>query len=485
MGAYDSDSLHSSTQNSYHQHLLNQREEEEDPNPKTKSQKKLALLPLIFLIYFEVSGGPYGEEATVSAAGPLFAILGFIIFPFIWSIPEALLTAELATTFPGNGGFVIWANEAFGPFWGSLMGYWKFFCGVINLASYPILCIDYLKVVIPVLSSGLPRIVSVFVSTSLLSFLNYSGLAIVGYTAVGLGVISLLPFVLMSLISVPKIDPSRWLSLGQEGVEKDWTLFFNTIFWNLNFWDSASTLAGEVEEPHKTFPKALLFAGLLTCLGYIIPLLATTGAMPLDQEVWVGGYFAHVAGLIAGNWLKYWMEIGAVLSIIGLFEAQLSSAAYQLLGMSDLGFIPKIFGERSKLFNTPWMAILISTIISLGMSFFSFTEIISTVNFLYSLGMLLEFASFLKLRKKFPTMKRPYKVPLGFFGLIVMCFVPSALLVYVMTVATKIVFVASTFLTFLGIVLYYFMNLCKSKRWIEFSGVGDKLDEDEDEDIII
>ncbi|PNY13689.1 putative polyamine transporter [Trifolium pratense] len=482
MGAIDSDSLHSSTQNSYHQPLLNQRvddEEEEDSNPKTKSQKKLALLPLIFLIYFEVSGGPYGEEATVSAAGPLFAILGFVIFPFIWSIPEALLTAELATTFPGNGGFVIWANEAFGPFWGSLMGYWKFFSGVINLASFPVLCIDYLKLVIPVLSSGLPRYVSIFVSTSLLSFLNYSGLAIVGYTAVVLGVISLLPFVIMSLIALPKIDPSRWVSLGEEGVKKDWTLFFNTIFWNLNFWDNASTLAGEVEEPRKTFPKALFFAGLLTCLSYIIPLLATTGAMPLDQKVWVDGYFANVAYLIAGNWLKYWMEIGAVLSLIGLFEAQLSSAAYQLLGMSDLGFLPKVFGERSK-FNTPWLAILISTIVAMSMTLLSFTEIISTVNFLYSLGMLLEFASFLKLRKKFPTMKRPFRVPLGFFGLILMCFVPSVLLVYVMMVATKIVFVASGLLTLLGIVLYYFLNLCKSKKWIEFNGVGDKLDEDED-----
>ncbi|CAI8618612.1 unnamed protein product [Vicia faba] len=477
---YSDDSIHSPTQNSIHQNLLNQSIDEEDPNPRFKSQKKLALLPLIFLIYFEVSGGPYGEEATVKAAGPFFAILGFVIFPFIWSVPEALLTAELATTFPGNGGFVIWANEAFGPFWGSLMGYWKFFCGVINLASYPVLCIDYLKLVFPVLSSGLPHYVSVFVSTCLLSFLNYSGLAIVGYTAVVLGVISLLPFVLLSLISLPNVEPSRWLSFGQEGVEKDWTLFFNTVFWNLNFWDSASTLAGEVEEPHKTFPKALFFAGLLTCLGYIIPLLAATGAMPLDQESWVDGHFANVAYLIAGNWLKYWMEIGAVLSIIGLFEAQLSSAAYQLLGMADLGFIPKIFGERSKWFNTPWMAILISTIISLAMSFLSFTEIISTVNFLYSLGMLLEFASFLKLRKKFPTMKRPYKVPFGFFGLCIMCFVPSVLLVYVMIVATKTVLVASSFLTLLGIVLYYSMNLCKSKRWIEFSGVGDKMEEEGD-----
>jgi amino acid transporter len=177
-----------------------------------------------------------------------------------------------------------------------------------------------------------------------------------------------------------------------------------------------------------------------------------------------------VAYLIAGNWLKYWMEIGAVLSLVGLFEAQLSSAAYQLLGMSDLGFIPKIFGERSK-FNTPWLAILISTIIAIAMTSLSFTEIISTVNFLYSLGMLLEFASFLKLRKKFPTMKRPFKVPLGFFSLILMCIVPSVLLVYVMMVATKVVFVASAFITLLGIVLYYSMNLCKSKRWIEFNEV--------------
>ncbi|KAK7318933.1 hypothetical protein RJT34_03642 [Clitoria ternatea] len=467
------------------EHLLNHSEEAETEhhprhNNNNKQHKKLALLPLVFLIYFEVAGGPYGEEAAVGAAGPFYAIIGFLVFPFIWSIPEALLTAELATTFPGNGGFVIWANEAFGPFWGSLMGFWKFFCGVINLASYPVLCIDYLKHVIPLLSSGLPRYVCVFISTCVLSFLNYSGLAIVGYTAVALGVVSLLPFVLLSLFSLPKIDPSRWVSLGQEGVEKDWTMYFNTIFWNLNFWDSASTLAGEVEEPHKTFPKALLSAGLLTCLGYIIPLLASTGAMPLDQGSWVDGYFADVAGVIAGNWLKLWMEIGAILSIIGLFEAQLSSAAYQLLGMADLGFIPHIFGERSKRFNTPWMAILISTVIALAMSFFTFTEIISTVNFLYSLGMLLEFASFLRLRKKFPALKRPFEVPFGFLGLVIMCLVPSMLLVYVMSVASKVVYMASAFLTCLGIVLYYLMNLCKSRKWVQFSRVGDKSEEDGD-----
>ena len=67
--------------------------------------KKLTLIPLVFLIYFEVAGGPFGEEPAVQAAGPLLAILGFLIFPFIWSIPEALITAELSTAFPGISQF--------------------------------------------------------------------------------------------------------------------------------------------------------------------------------------------------------------------------------------------------------------------------------------------------------------------------------------------------------------------------------------------
>ena len=40
----------------------------------------------------------------MGVAGPLFSVLGFLVFPFFWSIPEALITAELATAFPGNGG---------------------------------------------------------------------------------------------------------------------------------------------------------------------------------------------------------------------------------------------------------------------------------------------------------------------------------------------------------------------------------------------
>ncbi|PKA53584.1 putative polyamine transporter [Apostasia shenzhenica] len=430
-----------------------------------KNKNKLALLPLVFLIYFEVSGGPYGSEQTVLAGGPLLAILGFVLFPFVWSIPEALITAELATALPGNGGYVVWADRAFGPFSGSLMGSWKFLSGAINSAAYPALCADYIARVVPTVSSGGPRVAAIAAATVLLSFLNYTGLTVVGYTAMALCAASLSPFFVMAAAALPKLHPRRW---GAVAHDRDWRLFFNTLFWNLNFWDNASTLAGEVDRPQRTFPRALLAAGLLTSAAYLVPLFTGTAALDEPYSSWGSGFYADAAGMIAGRWLKYWVEVGAVLSAIGLYEAQLSSAAFQLLGMADLGFLPKPFALRSKWFNTPWVGIVTSSLISLGISFLSLDDIISSANFLYSLGMLLEIASFLWLRRKQPNLKRPFRVPLRMPALIFMCFVPSAFLIYVMVLANWRVFAISGGLTLFGGAMYFFMEFCKARGFLKF-----------------
>ena len=435
----------------------------------TPTSKKLTLIPLIFLIYFEVAGGPSGAEPAVKAAGPLLTILGFLIFPFIWSIPEALVTAELSTAFPGNGGFVIWAHQAFGPFWGSLMGTWKFFSVVANIAAFPVMCMDYLDKLFSVFSSGLPRKLALVGFTLMCSFLNYTGLVIVGYTAVVVGVISLFPFILMSLISIPKIHPHRWVGLGQKGVKRYWNLYFNTLFWNLNFWDSVSTLAGEVENPNKTFPQALFSAVILTCFSYLIPLFATIGVVSVDQREWETGFFANAAAIVSGEWLQVSIEIGVVLSSIGLFEAQLSSCVYQLVGMADLGFLPRFFAVRSKWFDTPWVGTLLATVITVGASFMDFTDIVASANFLYSLGMLLEFASFLWLRRKLPALRRPYRVPMRLSRLIIACLIPSGFLILIMAIASKIVFLLCGMVTVFGIGMYFLMKLCKKKKWFKFS----------------
>jgi hypothetical protein len=66
--------------------------------------------PLAVIIFYSVSGGPFGVEECVRAGGPMAALLGFLIAPFIWSFQESRVTAELASAFPHASGGVIWCG---------------------------------------------------------------------------------------------------------------------------------------------------------------------------------------------------------------------------------------------------------------------------------------------------------------------------------------------------------------------------------------
>jgi hypothetical protein len=104
--------------------------------------EKLGFWPLVVLIFYNVSGGPFGVESSVRSAGPLYTILGFIFAPLLWSLQEALITAELGTAFPEASGGVAWVEEAFGANWGWLTGYLGWVAGATDNAIYPVLFME-------------------------------------------------------------------------------------------------------------------------------------------------------------------------------------------------------------------------------------------------------------------------------------------------------------------------------------------------------
>ncbi|RLN18111.1 putative polyamine transporter [Panicum miliaceum] len=428
-----------------------------------RGRNKLTLLPLIFLIFFQVAGGPYGAEPAVQAAGPLFALLGFLVFPFVWAVPESLVTTELSTAMPDNGGYVLWVGRAFGPFAGSLMGTWKYVCAAIGAAAFPALCSDYLVRAAPAVSGGGARAATIVTFNVALTLLSCTGLSV---CAVALGLAALSPFVVMVGVALPKIRPRRW---GTTAPAKDWKLLLNTLFWNLNGWDSVSTMAGEVERPGRTFPAALVSAVCIGSLGYLLPLMAATGAVDAPPEAWGDGYFADAAGVIAGEWLKYWIEVGAAVSSVGLYSATLSSASYLLAGMAELGHLPSPLAARAPRFGTPWASIAATGTVALGMSFLSFDSIVFVTNFLYGLGMLLELAAFLWLRARRPGLPRPYRAPAGAAGAAAVCAVPAAFLVLVVAVAGWKVCAAGAGFTAAGVAVYYLMRFCRARGCVEFA----------------
>jgi amino acid transporter len=214
--------------------------------------KKLGLAALTVLIFYEVSGGPFGTEDIVRAGGPFYALIGFALL-LVWAIPEALITAELSTAMPEASGSVAWVDSAFGPFWAFQKGWLSWLSGIADNALYPILFLDCLVNMISdddnpsilAADGGNPsvRYAFIFVVTLALTYLNYRGLDIVGKVAIGICTISMIPFALFCILGASKVDPKRWLDQPEGGFwGVDWRLLLNTFFWNINFWVSLTLL---------------------------------------------------------------------------------------------------------------------------------------------------------------------------------------------------------------------------------------------------
>lgn len=436
-----------------------------------KAAKPLSLLPLIALIFFDVSGGPFGTEDAVRAGGPLLVIVGFIIFPLVWSVPEALITAEMATCFPENSGYVAWVTAAFGPFWGFQEGFWSWLSGVTDNSIYPVMLAANLQVLVPALADGWPRTVFVVGMSLLLTYLNYRGLAVVGNTALTTTLFILLPFLLLTAFSVPHINVGNWVEVDWSAIK--WGTFLNVMFWNLNYWDSVSTLAGEVDQPHKTFPKALGWAVVLVVAFYLVPTMAALG-VTTDMNDWSLGYYGKVAEKVGGRWLALWVVLAAAASQIGQFQAEMSSDSYQLQGMAERGFLPRALAGRSS-HGTPTWGILLSALGVCCLAFFNFLEIVELLNAIYCLAELLEFAAFVWLRIKAPHLPRPYRIPLPTWGVILMLLPASTLLLVVLFlpfINGNWVVVGCTLAAMVGgTVLYYLLHLAKDRGWCRFAGL--------------
>ena len=67
-------------------------------------RRSLSTLPLVFVLYFNVSGGPFTIESLVAEVGPGLALLILVAIPLLWSLPETLIVAELASMLPEEGG---------------------------------------------------------------------------------------------------------------------------------------------------------------------------------------------------------------------------------------------------------------------------------------------------------------------------------------------------------------------------------------------
>ena len=388
-------------------------------------------------IYFCVSGGPFGlEELMQSGTG--MAILLIVITPFLWAMPAALMTAELAAAIPKEGGYYHWVKRAMGPFAGFQCAWWTWLYSWVDVAIYPVL---FTKAVDGLLKlSGRPAILDgnpwlkwvagLFVIVPF-TWLNIRGAKLVGTSSILFGVALLLPFALMSAFGVPGAlaHPAAVVLPIQPAETTFWSAFGGGLFvvmWNYLGWDSLSTIAEEVEEPSKVFPKALLIGIPIVTLSYLLPAAVGLVEMP-DLSQWTEGVWPEVGRRIAGPWLGWLIALAGVISAAGLFSATLLGASRIPFALAEDHMLPKFLTRLHPKYGTPWVAILVSSVFYTIFSYSEFADLAVVDVILYSAAILLEFAALAILRAKEPNMPRPFKIGGGWPSLLFICLAPLAM----------------------------------------------------------
>ena len=398
-------------------------------------KRELGLLPLAAVVFFNVSGGPYGIEDLVPAFGPGLSLLLLVLTPLFWSLPVALVMAELAAAMPDEGGYVTWTRRAFGSFWAFQVGWWSWIDSFVDVAIYPALFVEYVRFWYPLMTT-LERWLLAVAFIIALTALNVLGVRPTGRAALLLAAATLAPVLLLIDVGAGAMTQRPWepFANGEVGMATI-GLGLAVVMWNYSGWDNPSTTLGETRAPGESFRRAsLLTLGIIT-LAYVMPVAVALGNGAVDAKAWGTGGWPRIAAAIGGPWLGHAMAAGAVFSAAGLFLALLLTNSRLPYVLARDGLLPSAFAVLHARFGTPWVAVVTSSVVYAAFSVFSFRELIVVNVWLHSLSLIVELAAFLRLRTSAPAMARPWRVPGGRSGAWLAVALPSAFALLAMATA--------------------------------------------------
>ncbi|MGN6604291.1 MAG: APC family permease [Ginsengibacter sp.] len=379
-------------------------------------------MQLAAVIYFTVSGGPFGLEPLLGYAGAHGALLLLLVTPFLWDVPAILTVMELNSMMPVEGGYYQWVKRTLGLRFGFYEGWWTWLYTFVDLAIYPVLFVEYATFFFPQIAAfKIPVCLAIIWIGALL---NIMGISPVGKTSIILGVVVIAPFCILFYMALkegthfslpsPSLNGITFPSLG---------MALYTVMWNFFGWDNTTTYAEEVNKPATTYLKSTAIAFVTVIIVYVMVMYATLH-FGIDAKLLNDEGFPALGTLAEGRWLGGALSLAGMAGALGLYAAVLLSVSRVPQVMAEDKFLPASVHKLHKRYKTPYISIIICAIVVSFMILWSFEQLIVIDVTLYGGGLFLEFITLLKLRIKAPERDRPFRIPLNTTGLYIMLIIP-------------------------------------------------------------
>jgi amino acid transporter len=366
--------------------------------------------------------------APSAAIGPS-SISWWIITLVLFFIPYGLITAELGTTYPEQGGLYIWVRNAFGERWAARTTwlYW------INVALwmpsvYVLFAGVFAQLFIPDLSLWGQILIGI-----LMTWVT----VVIGIIALDIG--KWVPNIgaLMKALIMLVIGVGAFIYAARHGVANDLSFrnilpswdaglyFLPVIVYNFMGFELMSGAGEEMENPQRDIPRAIITAGLLIAFFYLMGTIGMLMALPAEQLGLVTGIIDTLRILFGesgiGGVIVTILGIGALYTFLTNMVTWTMGANRTAAEAANEGELPAFFGQLHPVNKTPVGAYVLTGIVSsavlviyglmaataeeLFWSLFAFSSIVFLMPYLAM------FPAFLKLRRVDADRPRPYRVP--------------------------------------------------------------------------
>lgn len=353
-------------------------------------------------------------------------------------VPSALVSAELASGWPQDGGVYLWVKEAFGPKWGFVAVFMQW---VENLPWFPAVLTFVASSIAYVFNPAWAEnrlfvLLTIWVMLWLATFLNFRGMRLSAWlSSSGALAGTLVPGVLIILLAAGYLfagkEPQITLSAGAFIPELgNWNqlMLLSGMMVALSGMEMSAIHVTNMKEPARQFPKAIFIACGLVILLSVLGALAIALVIPPDQISLAAGAdqaFAAMFKIFNIPWMTpimcFLLSYGALTMVV----TWVLGPSKGVLEVAKEGYLPRCWEKRNQNgmpVNILIIQAVISSLLALVVLFMptisgAFWVMSALTAQLYMVMYLLLFAAAIKLRYSKPEVARAYKIPGGKMGM--------------------------------------------------------------------
>lgn len=429
-------------------------------------QKNLGIAAALSTVVGMVIGGGvfFKPQAvyTLTGGAPGLGILAWIIAG-IMTITAGLTAAEVSAAIPKTGGMMVYIEEIYGKKLGFLTGWMQtvlFFPA--TAAAIAVMFGQQAALLLNNSSLVMPMSIGVIL---LIGILNTFGSKTSGAIQTVSTVCKLIPLVLIIVFGFIKGSGDNPIMnpLVAEGIRPMGIIgqLLVAILFAYDGWINVGALAGEMKNPGKDLPKAIIGGLSIVMAINVVINLAYLWVLPASELAQYASPASIVAEKIFGPVGGKLINVGILVSVFGCLNGYLLTGPRIPYTLANQKVLPAMFGKLNK-HGVPANATLFMAVLSVIYALSGQFNLLSDLSmFAIWAFYTLTFIGVIKLRKTQPDLKRPYKVP--FYPVIPIISICSGLFVvidqlFLAGMKSSMISLGGVIITLIGLPVYSFMT---------------------------